>query len=154
MAPLSIRRLGAADRAPARTLFALFARVFETDAQVLSDDALELRLRDPAFWALAAYDGDTIVGGLTAHTLPMTRDASHEILIYDLAVDPAHQRTGVARATVDTLRALARADGIEVVLVMADNEDTHALDFYRAVGGTPHPVTLFVFGDDATDDDQ
>ena len=47
-----------------------------------------------------------------------------------------------------TLRSLAAAAGVSVVFVSADNEDTHALDFYRAVGGTPAPVTIFTFSDE------
>jgi aminoglycoside 3-N-acetyltransferase I len=31
------------------------------------------------------------------------------------------------------------------VFVPADNGDTHALDFYRALGATASPVTMFVF---------
>ena len=41
--------------------------------------------------------------------------------------------------------ALAAAEGIGVVFVPADDEDTHALDFYRAMGGEPQPVTIFTF---------
>jgi hypothetical protein len=34
---------------------------------------------------------------------------------------------------------------IAELFVAADNEDTHALDFYRALGGTASPVTIFEF---------
>ena len=68
------------------------------------------------------------------------------IFIYDIAVVPAHQRQGVGRALVEALREMPAADGIDVVFVPADNDDTHALDFYRALGGDPAPVTIFTFG--------
>jgi aminoglycoside 3-N-acetyltransferase I len=31
------------------------------------------------------------------------------------------------------------------VFVPADNDDQHALDFYRALGGSPSSVTFFTF---------
>jgi aminoglycoside 3-N-acetyltransferase I len=119
--------------------------VFETDAEPLSDQYLTRILSRDDFWALAASIDGGIVGGLTAHTLPLTQREISEVFIYDLAVVPACQRQGVGRALVTTLRSLAAAAGVPVVFVAADNEDTHALDFYRAVGGTPAPVTVFTF---------
>jgi hypothetical protein len=38
------------------------------------------------FWAIAAFAAKDIGGGITAHTLPMTRTESSEIFIYDVAV--------------------------------------------------------------------
>ena len=75
----------------------------------------------------------------------MTRTESSEIFIYDLAVHPDHQRTGVGRRLVAELRAQAAALGIGELFVPADNEDVHALDFYRAIGGAAAPVTIFTF---------
>ena len=49
---------------------------------------------------------------------------------------------------VDDLRARARAAGIDTVFVPADRDDAHALDFYRALGGTAAAVTMFEFGTD------
>ena len=46
------------------------------------------------------------------------------------------------------LRKAAAAKGIQVVLVGADNDDVYALDFYRALGGLPSPVTFFTFSGD------
>ena len=46
------------------------------------------------------------------------------------------------------LAAAAQAD-LLAAFVPADNDDTHALDFYRAIGGQAQPVTLFLFDTDA-----
>jgi aminoglycoside 3-N-acetyltransferase I len=43
------------------------------------------------------------------------------------------------------LRDGAAARGIRVLFVPAENDDLHALDFYRALGGTPSQVTVFTF---------
>lgn len=147
MTEIRIDRLTVAERNRARELFLLMAGVFETRAEPLSDDYLTRILGRDDFWALAALVDGRTVGGLTAHTLPLTRGEVSEIFIYDLAVVAQYQRRGVGRRLVTTLRALAAAAGVSVVFVPADDEDTHALDFYRAVGGTPAPVTIFTFSD-------
>lgn len=95
---------------------------------------------------IAAFLDETLAGGITAHTLPMTRSESSEIFIYDLAVREEHQRRGVGRALVTRLRADAAAAGIDDTFVPADDQDSHALDFYRALGGEASPVTIFTFG--------
>jgi aminoglycoside 3-N-acetyltransferase I len=46
---------------------------------------------------------------------------------------------------VTELRNSAAESGVVNVFVAADNDDVHALDFYRALGGNASPVTLFTF---------
>ena len=145
MSDLSIKRLARGDLAAARDMFAMTADVFAEDAEPLTDGYLVWLLDRDSFWAIAAFAGDDIVGGITAHTLPMTRSASSEVLIYDLAVRRDHQRQGVGRRLIRELREAAAAAGLGDVFVPVDNEDTHALDFYRAQGGAPSPVTIFTF---------
>ena len=97
------------------------------------------------FWAVVAVDEGSVVGGITAHALPMTRDRSVELFIYDLAVRSDRQRQGIGRGLVSELLGLASAAGIKTSFVPADDEDSHALDFYRAMGGEESPVTFFTF---------
>ena len=147
MQPICVERLTGADIERARALFGAMARVFDTDPGPLSDDYLTRLLMRGDFWALAASIGGLTVGGLTAHTLPLTRAEASEVFIYDIAVIPDYRRQGVGRQLVTALRAQAAAAGIPVVFVPADNEDTHALDFYRAIGGVAAAVTIFTFSD-------
>lgn len=142
---MHLKRLRLGDRDVARALFTLMADVFETESEPLSDSYLDRLLARDDFWAIGAFADEEPIGGVTAHTLPMTRTESSEIFIYDLAVHPAHQRTGVGRRLVAELRAQAAALGIGELFVPADNEDVHALDFYRALGGAAAPVTIFTF---------
>jgi aminoglycoside 3-N-acetyltransferase I len=139
-------RLKAGDRDLARTLFSLMATVFEEECEPLSDGYLDRLLVREEFWALAALDGEQIVGGVTAHVLPMTSAETSELFVYDVAVRRDRQRSGVGRRLIADLRDQAAAAGIEVLFVPADNDDTHALDFYRALGGVASPVTFFTFG--------
>jgi len=121
------------------------AEVFEEEHAELSDAYVDRLLARQDFWAIAAVVDDEVIGGLTAHTLPMTRAESSEIFIFDIAVRADHQRTGVGRQLLAALRAEAAAQGILEVFVAADDEDVHALDFYRATGGVASPVTMFTF---------
>jgi aminoglycoside 3-N-acetyltransferase I len=156
------RRLTTGDRELARALFSLMAEVFEEEPRPLSDGYLDRLLARDEFWAIAAFEsaggdrgnrgnrGNRIVGGITAHTLPMTRAETSELFIYDVAVHPAHQRKGVGRQLVTELRERATAAGIRDLFVPADNDDLHALDFYRALGGAASGVTFFTFADPDT----
>jgi aminoglycoside 3-N-acetyltransferase I len=140
---ISITRLGVEDRRDAGVLFAVMADVFEEPHTALSDAYLDRVLARPDVWALGVRVAGELVGGLTAHTLPMTTSERDEVFLFDIAVRPEHQRRGLGRRRVDALRALARDGGVGSVFVAADDEDAHALDFYRAIGGVGAAVTMF-----------
>ncbi|HYH81632.1 MAG TPA: GNAT family N-acetyltransferase [Longimicrobium sp.] len=152
MSEIVSKRLVSGDREQARRLFALMAEVFEEEGEPLGDGYLDRLLSREDFWAIAAFRGDDLVGGITAHTLPMTRAEVSELFIYDLAVRADQQRTGVGRHLVTALRDAAAAAGIGEVFVPADDDDVHALDFYRAIGGTASPVTFFTFSEEGNED--
>lgn len=143
-------RLGVGDSQRARAMFSLLAEVFEESNSELSDEYVRRLLDSAAFWAYAATLDGELVGGLTAHTLMMTTTERAEVFLYDLAVRPSHQRRGVGRSLVERLVRDADDVGIDAVFVPADDEDQHALDFYRSLGANPSPVTIFDLGASAT----
>jgi aminoglycoside 3-N-acetyltransferase I len=145
MDEMRTKRLTVADRQLAKTLFAMMGEVFEEPCETLGDDYLDRLLGRADFWAIAAFVGSDVVGGLTAHTLPMTRAECSEIFIYDIAVRKDQQRKGLGRLLMTALLEGAAAIGIDDVFVPADNDDVHALDFYRALGGASAAVTIFTF---------
>lgn len=142
---MKLRKLNLTDRSLARALFTLMADEFGENHEALTNDYIDYLLNQLSFWAIAAITDDGIVGGITAHTLPMTRTMSSEILVYDIAVRSDHRRSGVGRLLLTDLRAKAAQAGIGVVFVPVDNDDVGALDFYRAIGGIASPVTIFTF---------
>ena len=148
MTRIHTRRLTAGDAEVARRLFTLMAEVFDEASVLLSDRYLEQLLGRPQFWAIAAFADDQLVGGVTAHALPMTTSESSELFIYDISVRSDVQRQGIGRALITALRAAAAAEGIGDLFVPADNEDTHALEFYRRLGGVAARVTFFTFAGD------
>jgi len=143
MGAVEARRLGRGDRTAARDMFAMMADVFGEAREPLGDDYIDSLLGHETFWAFAAFVGPDVVGGLTAHLLPMTRSASSEVFIYDLAVRPTHRRQGVGSRLIRELREAAAGAGITEIFVPADNDDEHALDFYRAQAAIESPVTFF-----------
>jgi aminoglycoside 3-N-acetyltransferase I len=122
------------------------AEVFGEEHTLLSDAYLDALLARPEFWAFAATHTGRVVGGLTGHMLMMTAFEGAEVFLYDIAVVPDHQRRGIGRRLVDALRREAASQGISTMFVPADDDDTEALRFYTALGGTPSKVTLFEFG--------
>jgi len=138
-------RLRSGDGALAKKLFSTMAEVFEEESEPLGGEYIQRLLARDDLWVIAAMAGEEIVGGATAHVLPMTRSESREVFIYDIAVRASHQRRGVGRLIVSLLRGIAREEGIDELFVPADDEDVHALDFYRALGGVAAPVTFFTF---------
>jgi aminoglycoside 3-N-acetyltransferase I len=139
------RRLVAGDTELAIGAFAMMAAVFEEGGPPLSRGYVDRLLAREGFWAFVAVAGGEIVGGLTAHALPMTRDERTEMFIYDVAVRPDYQRQGVGRHLMAAVRVAARGRGIDDVFVAADEDDAHALDFYRSLGGSPSMSAIFTF---------
>lgn len=142
---VDIVRLSLADVALARATFAMMAIVFDENSAAVGDDYVRRLLSRDGFIAIAAVSDGRPVGGITAHVLPMTRSETSEVFIYDIAVRPDQQRRGVGRRLMSALQEHARSLGIDDLFVPADNEDAHALEFYRALGGAPGAVTIFSF---------
>lgn len=121
-----------------REMLAMFGRAFEdvrTYTARQPDDAyLRELLASPTFVAIAACDGDTVIGGLAGYVLPKFEQARSEFYIYDLAVDERWRRRGVATALIARLHALAATRGIHVVFVQADYGDDAAVALYTKLG--------------------
>jgi aminoglycoside 3-N-acetyltransferase I len=140
-----VKRLSSADIAVARQTLAVMLQAFEEEPSVLSDAYLERLLTRQDFWVFSASIGDEVIGGLTAHTLPMTRNESEEVFLYDIAVRESFRRLGAGRMLIDYLRQAARDVGITVVFVPVDEADEEAIEFYRSLQGAESPVRFFVW---------
>lgn len=145
MRAVHTRRLGPGDTAVAREMFRVMGEVFEEATAPLTDEYVNALLRREDLWVMAAWVGDDVAGGATGHVLPMTRSQTSELLVYDIAVRADLQRRGIGRRLLAALLQAAADAGIDSSWVPADNEDTHALDFYRSLGGEPGEVTIFSF---------
>jgi aminoglycoside 3-N-acetyltransferase I len=135
---LEVRALAANDVQAMRAMNALFGRVFEDPSSYGAappDDAYLARLLAGGhFIAIGAWRGDALVGGLAAYELPKFEQARSEVYLYDLAVDAAHRRRGIATALIAELRRIAAARGAWVVFVQADHGDDPAIALYTKLG--------------------
>src|SRR5690606_10206115 len=134
----AVRRLGPGDIAAMRALNALYARAFQ-DPETYGfdrpdDDWLAKQLGKDAIILLVAEAEGRVVGGITAYELPKLERACSEIYLYDLAVDEAYRRRGVATALIAELQHIADRTGAWVVFVQADYGDDPAVALYTKLG--------------------
>lgn len=119
-------------------MLAMFGRAFGDvptyTADQPDDRYLQRLLASPTFVAVAAIAEPDVIGGLAGYVLPKFEQARSELYIYDLAVDEAHRRRGVATAMIEELQSLAAARGIYVIFVQADHGDDPAISQYTKLG--------------------
>lgn len=142
---MEIRRLISGDEELFHQMVATMAAVFEERCDPFDRSFAARLLARPDFWAVAVIEVDSVTAGVTAYALPMTRADETELFIYDVAVRVDRQRQGVGRALLNELHRLAATAEIRLSFVPAEDEDTHAIDFYRALGGSATAVTFFTF---------
>ncbi len=121
-----------------RQAMALFGRAFE-DAESYqgappSDDYVRSYLGNPGNILLVATEGEAVVGALAAYVLQKFEQARSEIYIYDLGVEEAHRRMGIATALIEQLKSVARERGAYVIYVQADYGDDPAINLYTKLG--------------------
>lgn len=121
-----------------RGLLGVFGEAFE-DAETYcaaqpDTDYLRRLLGSDTFIALAALDGEVVVGGIAAYELRKFERERSEIYIYDLAVAESHRRRGIATALIERLKRIAAERGAWVVFVQADLGDDPAIALYTKLG--------------------
>lgn len=133
-----IRQLTSSDIPLMRSMNVLFGAAFDDAdmyaAQPPSDGYLRGWLGKDSVIALAALMEGDIVGGLVAYQLDKFERERSEIYIYDLAVEEAHRRRGIATALIARLREIAVARGAWVIYVQADYVDPPAIALYEKLG--------------------
>lgn len=134
----AIRELNGDDIDLFRELLTVLGRAFDqvdtyTSAQP-STAYLRKLLGSGQFIALAALEGQSVIGGLAAYELVKFEQQRSEIYIYDLAVASEHRRKGVATALINELRAVAVTRGAWVIFVQADPPDEPAVALYSKLG--------------------
>jgi len=135
---VTLRVLGPTDVESMTAMLEVFGEAFE-DAETYggarpSPAYLERLLASGYFIALAALEGDAVVGGIAAYELQKFEQERSEIYIYDLAVAVAHRRRGIATALIGELKRIATARGAYVIFVQADLGDEPAIALYTKLG--------------------
>lgn len=137
-AAFTIERIEAREAGRMQGLLDLFARAFEDPEHYASarpsHDYLVRLLEDDGFFALEARRNNQVIGALVAYELRKFEQERSEVYIYDLAVDEAHRRQGVATGLIEALKPLAAARGASVMFVQADRMDSPAIALYSKLG--------------------
>lgn len=137
---LDVRQLALDDVALMEALSTMFGEAFGDMATYTgnrpSASYLRRLLGSEYFIALAALKGDAVIGGLVAYELQKFEQERSEIYIYDLAVNAAHRREGIATTLILALKRIAAARGAYVIFVQADTdiEDAPAIALYTKLG--------------------
>lgn len=135
-----IVHLGPQNLAEMDGLLHLFGEVFGDEpnytARKPGAGYLQSLLASESFIALAAMQGEHIVGGLAAYELRKFEQERSELYIYDLAVRAECRRTGIATGLIEALQRIAAARGAYVILVQSDMqaEDAAAIALYSKLG--------------------
>jgi aminoglycoside 3-N-acetyltransferase I len=133
-----VRILAKDDERALRDMLGMFGTAFHDHESYLSnqpDDAyLNQLLADGTFVAIAAFAGNVVVGGLAAYVLRKFEQPRAELYIYDLAVDEAYRRRGIATSMINELRNVALRRGVWVIYVQADYGDDAAVALYSKLG--------------------
>jgi ribosomal protein S18 acetylase RimI-like enzyme len=134
----TIRLLTSDDVPLLEAMLTMFGKAFEEPASY--DHARPSRaylarlLARDTFIALAALDGEAVVGGIAAYVLDKFEQERSEIYIYDLAVAETHRRRGIATAMIRELQRIAADRGAWVIFVQADHGDDPAIALYSGLG--------------------
>ena len=135
---IEIRALSPQEAAVLRSMLVMFGRAFGdsvTYATNQPDDTyLQRLLESQTFVAIAALAGTAVVGGMAGYILPKFEQARSELYIYDLAVEEAYRRRGVATSMIQKLKSLAAERGVYVIFVQADYGDDSAIALYKKFG--------------------
>jgi aminoglycoside 3-N-acetyltransferase I len=121
-----------------KKLLDVFGDAFEEprtcQAAAPSNSYLEAVLGKDHFIAIAALDGNRVVGGLAAYVLDKFEQERREIYIYDLAVSKDYRRRGIATGLINKLKVIAGERNAYVIFVQADHGDVPAIRLYESLG--------------------
>jgi ribosomal protein S18 acetylase RimI-like enzyme len=111
----TVRRLGPGDEDVVRNLAER-----EPQAGLLADEATIF---------LVAFAGEEPIGFVFGYELPRRHGAPSILFIYELDVDAAHRRQGIARRLMSELERVARSRGITEGFVLTEPENAAANAF-------------------------
>ncbi|MFK7826998.1 MAG: AAC(3)-I family aminoglycoside N-acetyltransferase [Oligoflexales bacterium] len=135
---MSTIRLNKGEIQSYRYLMDLFAAEFE-DKQSYSEHPpseiyLNKLLGNENMIFLVEKRAGAVVGGLVAYVLNKFEKERSEVYIYDLAVQTAFRRQGIATQLINSLKSIAKQLGAWVIFVQADYGDEPAIKLYESLG--------------------
>jgi ribosomal protein S18 acetylase RimI-like enzyme len=95
-------------------------------------------------FAFAAEDGGAPVGFAYGHFLPRP-DGRRAVLLYEVEVDPAHRRRGIATALVAAVLQHGALNDAFEVWVLAEPDNAAARRLYEAAAGSSAPQVMYTW---------
>ena len=143
---LRIEKLGKNQTAAAVELF----RLFQTDDGIdvpdeVSDNYLKNLLARTDFHVLAAFDGENLIGGLTAYELAKYKTEVREMFLYELVVDKNYRRKQAASRLIDFLKNICSEKEISEIFLLTENSNFAARNLYLKTDGVPVETVLFKY---------
>ncbi len=137
-AKVNVKQLSATDLHLMNSMLSLFADAFNEAGTYNTKRPgkvyMQKLLGSDYFIALAALKNEQVIGALAAYELQKFEQERSEIYIYDLAVDEAHRREGIATSLIQALQTIAAERGAYVIFVQADYGDDPAVALYTKLG--------------------
>ena len=127
----TVRRLGPGDEDVVRTLA-------EREPQVGL-------LADEATIFLAAFQGEQPIGFVFGYELQRRHGPPSTLFIYELEVDAACRRQGIATLLMTELERIARSRGITQSFVLTEPDNAAANTLYESLGGERSEAVMWDF---------
>ena len=103
-------------------------------------------LREPSYvMVVALTDDNEVMGRIYGNVLH--RYEATDLLLYEVDVTEAHQRTGVGRSMLDYLKSLCAKRGFNEMWVLTELDNVAGNAVYRSAGGIleDSPANMYVF---------
>ena len=134
MKDVMIRDIIAADYAGWRRLWDGYLAFYHQDLPEAVTARTWARLLEPAgIFGRVAVRGDDVIGFYIAFTHPSTWVMGEDCYLEDLFVDPAARASGVGRALMADVEAVARAKGCARLYWHTDIDNTRARALYDSI---------------------
>lgn len=131
MADATVRRLGPGDEDIVRRLAA-----GEAQTALLGDDRTIF---------LAAFQGAEPIGFVFGYELPRRHGAPSIFFVYELEVNAACRRQGIATRLITELERIAKSRGITEGFVLTEPDNGPANTLYGSLGGQRSDTVLWDF---------
>lgn len=141
-----IRILMSAEFELARELFTLF----QIDDGIknptgASNDYVKNLLSRNDFHAIAAFENEKIIGGLTAYELVKYKRETSEMFLYEIVVDKNFRRGGVATKLIESLNRICAEKNIPEMFVITEEGNQPAKKLYQSTGGKFEETALYSY---------
>ena len=107
-------------------------------------------LNRPDLHLYVALLADQVVGGLSAHELPLLEREKREMFLYEMEVHPEHRRRGLGRRLIEALQQTCSERNIEVIYLGTELDNEAAQQLYCSTGGQRELIAWYTYPKNTT----